>query len=88
MSKRKKVMDFCYYLGPESRWKMLGVAIVKQAVLDWKDATMKLANPETASHEMLELKRESEKWLASPWVEYYSDLDGKTLVRKLKAGEI
>ena len=88
MSKRKKTADPVFYLGPESRWKMLGVAIVKQAVFDWKNASMKLARPDTASQEMLKLKRESEKWLMSPWCEFYSDLDGKTLVRKLKAGEL
>lgn len=88
MSRGKKVMDPVFYAGPETRWKMLGVAIVKQAVMDWKESTMKLAKPETASHEMLKLKRESEKWLESPWVEFYSDLDGRTLVRKLKAGDI
>ena len=88
MSKRNKVMDFCYYLGPETRWKMLAVAIVKQAVFDWKDATMKLAKPETATKEELKKKREAEQRLLSPWCEYYSALDGRTLVRKLKAGDI
>ena len=76
------------YLGPEDRWKALGIAIVKQAVIDWREATLKLAKPDTASREMKEQQNSASHFLCSPLVELYSGLDGKTLLRKLKAGEM
>lgn len=84
----KKVMDPVGYLGPEERWKLLGVAIVKQAVVDWKEAHMKLSKIETASKQMLDQKRSAEKFLLSPMCEFYSDCDGRTLIRKMKEGRI
>lgn len=83
-----KIMDPVPYVGPEERWKLLGIAIVKQAVMDWREATLKLAKPETASLEMKTQKNSAEHFLCSNLVEFYSGLDGKTLIRKMKAGEI
>jgi len=85
---RHKVNDPAEFLGPEDRWKALGVAVVKQAILDWREATMKLAKPDTATKEMNEQKNSAEHFLRSPLVEFYSGLDGKTLLRKLKEGYI
>ena len=86
MSKRS--IDPIDYLGPEDRWKALGIAIVKQAVIDWREATLKLAKPDTASREMKEQQNSASHFLSSQLVELYSGLDGKTLLRKLKAGEM
>lgn len=74
------------YLGPEDRWKALGYAIVKQAILDWREASLKLANPWTASSDMNTQRNSAERFLNSQLVEFYSGLDGKTLLRKMKAG--
>lgn len=81
-------MDPVPYLGPEERWKLLGISIVKQAIVDWKEASLKLKNVETASREMNELKNSAEHFLTSNMCEFYSGCDGKTLVRKMKAGLI
>ena len=40
-----KIMDPVSFLGPEERWRVLGVAIVKQAVMDWREASLRLAKP-------------------------------------------
>lgn len=74
------------YLGPDVRWKALGYAIVKQAIQDWREASLKLADPCTASYEMNKQKNSAEHFLRSPMVELYSGLDGKTILRKMKAG--
>ena len=74
------------YLGPDDRWKCLGIAIVKQAIIDWQEATLRLARPETASHEMLMQKRSAEAFLRSQTCEFYSGCDGLTLLRKMKEG--
>lgn len=78
----------CSYVGPEYSWKLLGAAIVKQAVIDWKESKMLLSKPDTMTAERLKLFRESERFLRSPQVEFYSQCDGPTLLRKLKDGEI
>ena len=79
-----KIMDPVSFLGPEERWRVLGVAIVKQAVMDWREASLRLAKPETATKNMKELKDSAEHFLSSNNCELYSGLDGKTLLRKLK----
>ena len=85
---RLKRADMNCYVGPVNNWKSLGIAIVRQAVLDWHESSAALRKPATASHEMLELKRDAEHFLNSPWCEFYSGLDGKTILRKLKEGLI
>lgn len=84
-SRKTDPVDF---LGPEDRWKALGIAIVRQAVVDWREATLKLAKPETADRKMNEQKNSVERFLRSQHVEFYSGLDGKTLLRKLREGYI
>ena len=81
-------MDPIANVGTDTRWKMLGMAIVKQAILDWKESVLALSRPETASPEWLALKRDAEEFLNSSWCEFYSNLDGKTLLRKMKEGRI
>ena len=49
---------------------------------------MKLSTPETATFEMNNQKNSAEYFLRSNLVELYSGLDGKTLLRKMKAGII
>lgn len=70
------------FLGPEERWKALGVAVVRQAIWDWKEAVTKLSKKENA--EMDGQKRSAEHFLSSGLCEFYSGLDGKTLLRKMK----
>jgi len=72
------------YVGPEERWRLLGVAIVQQAVADWRDATRNLNNPKKSSMEMNKTRNSVEHFLRSPLVELYSDLDGRTILRMLK----
>ena len=72
------------FLGPEERWKALGVAIVKQAVWDWKEAVARLNNPDTATREMKEQKNSAEHFLSSSMFEFYSNLDGKALLKSMK----
>lgn len=75
------------FLGPEERWRALGVAVVRQAVWDWKEAVVKLNNPKTiprVTREMDEQKRSAEHFISSPLCEFYSGLNGKMLLRKIK----
>lgn len=89
MGKRMKSPDGNVYLGPVNSWKALGIAIVRQAIIDWHDASLRLTNPGDASSKtLLENKRSAEHFLSSPTCEFYSGLDGKTILRKMKAGEI
>ena len=77
------------YLGPVNSWKALGIAIVRQAIVDWHESTLRLSKVGDASAKLLmENKRSAEHFLASPKVEFYSGLDGPTLLRKMKAGDI
>ena len=68
---RMKQLDGIGYLGPDDCWKALGICIVRQAILDWNEA----------------VKRSAEHFLSSSACEFYSGLDGPTLLRKLKAGD-
>ena len=77
--------DLVGFLGPEDRWKVLGAAIVKQAVFDWKEAVIKMKEPDGATKEMNEQKNSAEHFLSSNLCELYSNLDGKTLLRQMKA---
>lgn len=84
---RNKRPDGNLYVGPENGWKELGVNIVRQAIIDWREATLALSNVSTMSKKMLEQKNSAEHFLSSPLCEFYSGLDGKTLLRKLKDGD-
>ena len=86
MKRDTRMPDPVCYLGPEERWRVLGTAIVKQAVFDWKEAIDKLSKPitEKKQKEMSEQKRSAERFIASNMCEFYSGLNGKTLLRKLK----
>lgn len=86
MRRGSKIQD-PMYLGPEDRWKALGVAIVRQAVWDWKEAVVRLNKPNITprtTREMDEQKRSAEHFISSPICEFYSGLNGKTLLRKMK----
>lgn len=72
------------YVSPEEAWRSLGVAIVRQAVVDWQETRLALSRPATMTHNVLDLHREAERFLLSPECEFYSNLDGKTLLRKMK----
>ena len=76
------------YVGPVECWKTFGIAIVRQTIVDWRYAVLQLAHPEGQSRKLLKLKNSCEAFLKSPKCEWYSGLDGKTILRKLKAGEI
>ena len=85
--KRIKVSDpIPGYLGPEERWKALGVGVVKQAVLDWHFAVDKQKHQKTDTFEMKELRKDAENFLRSNLCELYSGLDGRTLLIKLNTG--
>lgn len=84
MRKHIKQPILLNYLGPEDRWRALGVAIVKQAVVDWQESKLLLANPVTSSKAASDQKRSAEHFLSSSLCEFYSGLDGKTIMRKLK----
>lgn len=86
MKRDTRMHDPIDVLDPEERWRMLGAAVVKQAVFDWKEAVDRLKKPITESKEkeMIKQKRSAEHFLSSNMCEFYSGLDGKTLLRKLK----
>ena len=86
MKRDTRMPDPVCYLGPEERWRVLGAAIVKQAVFDWKEAIDKLSKPitEKKEKEMSKQKRSAEHFISSNMCEFYSGLNGKTLLRKLK----
>lgn len=86
MKRDTRMPDPVCYLGPEERWRVLGAAIVKQAVFDWKEAIDKLSKPitEKKEKEMSKQKRSAERFISSNMCEFYSGLNGKTLLRKLK----
>ena len=86
MRRDTRMPDPLGFLGPEECWRVLGAAIVKQAVFDWKEAMDKLNKPitEKKEKEMNKQKRSAERFLSSPLCEFYSGLDGKILLKKLK----
>ena len=86
MKRDTRMPDPVGFLGPEERWRVLGAAIVKQAVFDWKEAVDKLSKPiaEKKEKEMSKQKRSAERFISSNMCEFYSGLNGKTLLRKLK----
>lgn len=87
MKRDTRMPDPVGFLGPEERWRVLGAAIVKQAVFDWKEAIVKLNKPNTIPRvirEMDEQKRSAEHFISSPLCEFYSGLNGKVLLRKMK----
>lgn len=86
MKRDTRMPDPVCYLGPEERWRVLGAAIVKQAVFDWKEAIDNLSKPitEKKEKEMSKQKRSAERFISSNMCEFYSGLNGKTLLRKLK----
>lgn len=86
--KRIKTQPLDSYVGPVNCWKSLGIAITKQAIIDWSAATRKLSVSGSKSREVLALKNSCESFLSSSRCEWYSGLDGKTLLRKLKSGEL
>lgn len=86
MKRKIQELDSAGYLDQEERWRVLGLAIVKQAVADWREASRRLSMVDT--HDMNEQKNSSERFLQSRLCELYSGLDGPSLLRKLKAGEI
>lgn len=85
--KRMKMCDCTDYLGPVNSWKALGVAVVRQAIIDWQQTALKLTHIETATKKSKELHDETVAFLRSSLVEFYSGLDGPTVLRKLKDGE-
>ena len=86
MKRDTRMPDPVGFLGPEERWRVLGAAIVKQAVFDWKEAVDKLSKPiaEKKEKEMSKQKRSAERFISSNMCEFYSGCDGKTLIKKMK----
>ena len=84
------VVDSNSYLGPDTPWKLLGISIVKQAVIDWRESTLRLAKPlkSNSARDYRRIKLSAEHFLSSHLCEFYSGLDGPTLLRKLKKGDI
>lgn len=78
--------DSTEYLGPVNSWKALGFAVVHQAVLDWREAKLQMSNIATVSHAAYEKLKSAEDFFLSPMCDFYSGLDGKTILRKLKEG--
>lgn len=74
------------FLGPDERWRLLGAAVLKQAVIDWKDAVRKQKNPKTDNFETEQQLKSAESFLKSPLCELYSNYDGRVLLSKMKRG--
>ena len=76
------------FVGPENCWKALGIGIVRQAILDWQEATVRLSmslNSANAQN-MMKQKRSAERFLMSTLPDFYAGVDGPTLLRKMKEG--
>ncbi|MCR5137973.1 MAG: hypothetical protein K6C12_12970 [Oscillospiraceae bacterium] len=68
-----------------SPYKLLANAIVKQAAKDWRYSARRLCrNPGNIRAKAT--KKETERFFRSSWFEMLTDLDGETLLRKLKEG--
>lgn len=87
-SERMKIYDMNCYVGPVNSWKSLGMAIVRQAMIDYTKYSLDCAHPETATSDALKNKRSAEAFLKSSRCEFYSGLDGPTLLRKMKEGKL
>lgn len=70
------------YLGVDEGWRILGASIVKQAAIDWHDAYKRLQKSD--SNEMAAQKRSAESFLLSETCEFYSGMDGRSLIRRMK----
>lgn len=60
MSDCSPVVDVMGYVGPINNWKALGVAIVCQAIYDWKDVVSQISKHGDATKVMLKKKNEAE----------------------------
>lgn len=87
-TERMKCPDMNCYVGPVNSWKALGIAIVRQAIIDYSKYNLACAHPDTATSDALKHKRSAEAFLKSPKCEFYSGLDGPTLLRKMKEGKL
>lgn len=65
-------------------WQALGMAIVKQAVDDWRTAHRNLRRTYCDSRAESEMIRECERYLCSPYPEFFADVNGKYIMRKLR----
>lgn len=82
--KRIKALDGINELGPINSWKLLSMSIIKQAVVDWRDASICMQKPETSTKEMSWQKRETEMFFRSDWFDVLSDMDGQSMLRRMK----
>ena len=73
-------VNFDIYVGPVNNWKSLGIAVTKQAITDWHKSVGK------KSKQAVELYQSCIEFFESSVCEWYSGLDGKTLLRKLNDG--
>lgn len=55
-TERMKRPDMNCYVGPVNSWKALGVAIVRQAIIDYSKYNLACPDSETASKEALKQK--------------------------------
>ena len=76
------------YYGPEDRWKVLAIAVVKQAVSDWKEMDKRIKSAKTDTADACRIKRSAEKFLLSDDCELFCGCDGRTILRKMKQGVI
>ena len=78
------------YVGPVNCWKALGIGIVRQAIIDWRECKLRLSSPISANDTQIMRARmaSAEHFLHSHWPEFYSGLDGPTLLRKMKEGKL
>ena len=67
----------------ENGWQALGMAIIKQCVDDWRMAQHRAKRPHGDTYENGVMIRECEKFLRSPYPEFYSDVNGGYILRKL-----
>lgn len=76
------------WLDPEERWMALGVAIVKQAVVDWKEADRIKKKTGDIPRDVLREKNSAQRFLASNTCEFYCGVEGSAILRMLKGGAL
>ena len=67
-----------------SAWTGLGVAIVEQAIIDWRTSYIACTHSAMAQHKDKEMLSDCESFFRGPYPEIYTGVQGKHIIKKLK----
>lgn len=83
---RSKLMAEGEEISLQECWKILGCAVVHQAIADWESNFEKLIDPKKATADNLRSVLDLESWLNSEMPEFYG-VNGVLILHKLKKTE-